>query len=823
MFYTFKDIAEITGGQVLASPNIEAPITHLLYDSRRLSSARQSLFFALAGQRQDGHDFIDQLYQNGIRNFLVSKNINIDAYPLANFLKVDQPLRSLQKLAQHHRQKFDIPVIGITGSNGKTIIKEWLYQLLHEDYRIVRSPRSYNSQLGVPLSVWQMKELDQLAIFEAGISQNGEMEHLEPIIQCNIGVLGHIGTAHDEGFLNRKEKIEEKIRLFKNADTLIYRSGDDLTDSIVGQLSKPTLFSWSTSRKDATLFIRSIEKISNQQTRIEGLYKAENISLNIPFIDHASIENLIYCWSILLYLGYSADELADRFLDLQPIAMRLELQEAINDCLLINDSYNTDYSSLENALSFISQHDYKGKRTLILSDILESGQEDAALYTEVNQLLTTKKIDRLIGVGNKISAHRLLFSSVTESSFYSDTTELYDALNDLQFNNEVILLKGARTFTFEKIAQRLERKAHATTLEINLSALTNNLQIYSQYLTTQTKLMIMVKASAYGSGGAELSRMLESQPVDYLAVAFADEGVELREAGIQLPILVLNPEENSFPVMIDYQLEPEIYSLSQLKRYLYYVEEGQVCAIHLKLETGMHRLGFEQADLPALHQLISENTKLQVKSVFSHLSASDLEIHDEFTHQQVTDFNKMVEFLFPDDSKRPPRHILNTAGIVRFPQYQMEMVRLGIGLYGVDSTDEIKNQLIPVHRLRTVISQIKSISAGETLGYNRSGKAEKALRSGTISIGYADGLLRAAGNGSYAVLVKGKRASIIGNVCMDMCMIDLSEIPEAREGDEVIIFGPELPVEELANCLNTIPYEVFTNISPRVRRIYFQE
>ena len=822
MPYTFEDIFKIAGGTLLNTELRPYPVSQLLYDSRRLTRAAQSIFFALKGQRQDGHDFIKVLYQKGVRNFIISQELAPQDFPEANLLLVDEPLSVLQQIAKVHRQQFEIPVVGITGSNGKTIIKEWLYQLLNVDYPIIRSPRSYNSQLGVPLSVWQMNAEHRLAIFEAGISTIHEMEYLAPIIDCSIGLLSHIGDAHDEGFKNREEKISEKLKLFSKAKVLLYRCDDPLVDRLVKAAVIPQKISWSTEHP-ADLEIREISPLPDRKTLIQALYQGNARSLEIPFTDSASIENIIHCWMVLLHLGYTNEIIQQRVRQLRPLAMRLELKAAINNCILINDSYNSDSASLENALSFIEQQGHEGPRTVILSDILESGKEETELYANVARLLKEKRINRLLGIGSAISKMQHLFSDAMKVHFYPDTSSFLTALPHLHFQEEVILLKGARRFAFEKIAIQLERKAHSTALEINLTALTHNLQVYSSLLHPATLLMVMVKASAYGSGSTELARLLEHQAVDYLAVAYTDEGVELRQAGIRLPILVLNPEENSFPAILQYQLEPEIYSLPQAKKLLRFLPPDRSCKIHIKLNTGMHRLGFDTSDLSPLATLLVDHPQLEVQSIFSHLAASDDPRHDEFTHQQFAQFSKMYAQLCKKLSHRPLRHLLNTGGIARFPQYQMEMVRLGIGLHGIDHSGLLKEQLLPVHRLITTLSQIRLVKANESIGYNRSGKALTDKRVGIINIGYADGLLRAAGNGKYSVLVARKQAPIIGNICMDMCMIDLTEIPAAQEGDEVLIFGDEQPIEQLASCLQTIPYEIFTNISERVRRIYFQE
>ncbi|MEM1319071.1 MAG: bifunctional UDP-N-acetylmuramoyl-tripeptide:D-alanyl-D-alanine ligase/alanine racemase [Bacteroidota bacterium] len=820
MAYSFRQIAAVMEGQVLQCPLPDHPVKQLLFDSRQLLIAEGSLFFAFRGLRQNGHHYINELYQQGIRHFIVSERIDRSPYPEANFLHVEQPQSALQALARWHRQQLELPVIGITGSNGKTIVKEWLYQLLQEEYNVVRSPRSYNSQLGVPLSVWLINDSYNLGLFEAGISRVGEMERLAPIIDCQIGLFTNIGAAHSEGFDSMEEKIQEKLGLFEKAETIVYCQDHQAIDQAIRARFDKRLFCWSRSGPADLEIIRVEEQ--GRRARIEGRFEGKNRTLQIPFADEASIENAIHCWAILLLLGIPQDRIEQRMQGLQAVAMRLELKAGINQSTLINDSYNSDLSSLEVALHFAGRQPAKG-RSLILSDILESGISQSQLYQKVAQLLEQAQINRLFGIGRHIPQIRQYLSSDIELQLFPDTAHFLDQLAQIPFEQELILLKGARPFAFERIAMRLEAQAHSTVLEINFSALVHNLRVYSQLLKRPTKLMVMVKASGYGSGSIELARQLEAQAVDYLAVAYTDEGVELRQAGIRLPILVLNPEAAGFDALFRYQLEPEIYSLSQLKEFLYYLPPNQRAAVHIKLDTGMHRLGFEAQQLPQLIPTLQNQPQLEVRSIFSHLVASDAPEHDVFTHQQFQQFQQLYEQLAAGLGYRPLAHILNSAGIARFPQYQLDMVRLGIGLYGIGGSNKLKMPLQYVHRLKASISQIKEVAAAESIGYNRRGRADRPLRIATVSIGYADGLLRTAGNGRYSLLVAGKQAPIVGDVCMDMCMIDITEVPEARAGDEVIVFGEEQPVEALARCLNSIPYEVFTGISGRVKRIYFQE
>lgn len=823
--YTIPTILAAINGQLL-NPMIDknAMISHLLFDSRKVSVPTQSLFFALKSQRNDGHHYIEMLYQKGVRNFVVQSEITVEDYPNANFIQVENTLAALQQLTQFHREQFDLPVIGITGSNGKTIVKEWLFQLLSQmgETQIVRSPKSYNSQIGVPLSVWQIDTQHTIGIFEAGISKVGEMSALANIIQCEIGILTNIGTAHDEGFSNTIEKIEEKIKLFKNAKIVIC-NGDNETISNNFKKANQSTFTWGFST-DNQLIIQKI--IKQKDTIIQGVFDNKNIEITIPFNDEAAIENAIHCWATLLYLKYDTAQFQAYFKQLQPIALRLALHAAIHNCALINDSYSLDIHSLTMALDFLKQQNTHAKLTLILSDILESGQANEVLYKTVGQLLIQKKIDRLIGIGATISIIQSYLPSNISTTFYKNTHDFIQQFKPTHFQNESILLKGARRYEFEKIASLLENKAHKTVLEVNLNALTSNLNVYKNLLQPNTKMMVMVKASAYGSGSGEVAKLLEYQGVHYLAVAYVDEGVELRKAGIRLPIMVLNPEASSFDTMIRHQLEPEIYNLSVLYSFIQVLPTYDLKTaypIHIKVDTGMRRLGFEERDLVQLIQVLKETNSLKVASIFSHLVGSDSAEHDAFSHQQVKTYLTLYQILKEGLGYQPIRHICNSSGISRFPSYHFDMVRLGIGLYGLDSNPQIQSSLEVVSSLKATISQIKNLAINETVGYNRSGKATQPTRTATISIGYADGFPRALSNGVGSVWLHGQEAFVMGNVCMDMCMVDVTDITAAQEGDEVVIFNKEFPIQKLAKRLNTIAYEVFTNISERVKRVYFQE
>jgi len=822
MNYTTETIAQILGVEVLQTAPAGDKITHLLTDSRHVMFPDSAVFFALSGQRHNGHRFLAELYAAGVRCFVVSEEVNPEAYPGAAILRVADTLDALQLLASHHRSQFDLPVIGITGSNGKTIIKEWLYQLLHESFRIVRSPRSYNSQMGVPLSVWQISEEHQLGIFEAGISRVGEMKKLAPIIRCSLGVFTNIGEAHSEGFASIEEKLVQKLDLFQYAEVVVYCRDNELVDRHMQQLKKRT-FSWS-RHQDADLRIMQVNTGDKHEARIEANYGGQSVRIAIPFADPASIENAIHCWAVMLWLGIPQPVIEARMRQLEPVAMRLELKEGINGATLINDSYNSDLTSLAIALQFLAQQSGKQKRTLILSDILQSGQDPAQLYAEVAQLLKAQKVNRFIGIGYLVAHVKLFIPPQIEASFFASTEEFIEAMDTLSFRQEFILLKGARKFAFERIAARLSRKVHRTTLEVDLNAMAHNLNAYHCLLRPGTRLMAMVKAAAYGSGSVEVARLLEFHKVDYLTVAYTDEGAELRQGGIQLPIMVLNPEEEAFDSLLRYNLEPEVYSLGQLKQLARYVPERETpLPIHVKFDTGMHRLGFEPSHFEELAALLQSNPHLRVQSMFSHLAASEAPEHDAFTLAQINTFESYCQWLCDSIGYKPLRHILNTSGISRFADYQMDMVRVGIGLYGIDANPTMQARLKTVLTLKASISQIKTLAPGETVGYGRRGIISAPTRIATISIGYADGLLRLAGNQRFSVSVCGRRAPIVGGVCMDMCMVDVTHIPQAQEGDEVVIFGQEPKVEELATALQTIPYEVLTGISPRVRRVYVQE
>ncbi len=821
MSYTIEQITKMIGAERIG--HTEGYIDWILTDSRSLCFPEETLFFALQTKRNDGHRYIQDLYHRGVRNFVVSRLPDgAGDFQYCNFLMVASPFKALQRLAEQRREEFQIPVIGITGSNGKTVVKEWLYQLMGPDRQITRSPRSYNSQIGVPLSVWLMNKETELAIFEAGISEMGEMDALRNIIRPTIGILTNIGGAHQENFLSMQEKCIEKISLFQNCDVVIY-NGDDKQ---IGSCMSKSLFTareiaWSFKDAEKPLFIKSVCK-RGTDTLIHYRYLGMEHSYIIPFIDDASIENSLNCLAACLYLMVDPETIARRMEKLEPVAMRLEVKEGKNGCTLINDSYNSDLASLDIALDFMSRRPdcYGRKRTLIISDILETGQSSTLLYRKVAQLVESRGIEKIIGVGAEITSCASRFS--IEKYFFPHTEALLasDVFGNL--HNEVILIKGSRSFHFDEISERLELKVHETILEINLHAMVDNLNYYRSLLKPETKVVCMVKAFAYGAGSYEVAKTLQDHQVDYLAVAVADEGSELRKAGITSSIIIMDPELTAFKTLFDYKLEPEVYSFHLLEELIKAAEKEGIAnfPIHIKLDTGMHRLGFTDEEIPTLIHRLKSQSAVIPRSVFSHFVGSDSADFDAFTRKQIDRFVASSETLQAAFPHKILRHICNTAGISRFPGAQFDMVRLGLGLYGVNPVDN--SAIHPVSTLKTTILQIHDVPQDETVGYSRKGRLQRDSRIAAIPIGYADGLNRHLGNGKGYCLVNGHKAPYVGNICMDVCMIDVTDIP-CKEGDSVIIFGEELPVSRLAELLDTIPYEILTGVSQRVKRIYFQE
>jgi alanine racemase len=815
--YLISQVQQIinAGGDIVQ----DYTISTLLTDSRRISNPAEGLFFALSGRR-NGHEFIAEAYAAGVRNFVVKQGPEIKV-PEASFLIVDDVLTALQTLAAYHRDQFNLEVIGITGSNGKTIVKEWLYQLLAADYNIVRNPKSYNSQIGVPLSVWQINENNNLGIFEAGISTRREMIRLEKIIKPSIGILTHIGPAHDEGFENRDEKVKEKLVLFKNCRLLIHNY-DQLID-FASDIHVKNCFTWSTKFKQADLYVFS-ETVISGNFYLRAKFKKKEIECLIPFLDEASVENAIVCWAFMLAMGYDAVEADSRIERLSAVSMRLELKTGINDCSVIDDSYNSDIQSLEIALNFLDQQNQHPKKTLILSDIFQSGLQADVLYKQVAEMISSKKVDKFIGVGGALTTYQEYFD-VPEKYFYADTPAMLRHLRGLNFKEETILIKGSRSFEFESISRALVQKAHETVMEINLNALLNNLNFYRAKLKPGVKVMAMVKAFSYGSGTFEVANVLQYNKVDYLAVAYIDEGVALRKTGVNLPIMVLNPEASAFDKLTEYKLEPVIYSFGLFDDYIKYARNSNVLnyPVHLKIDTGMHRLGFENSEVEILCDLLEENRYVHIQSIFSHLVASEAAEHDKFTATQISNFEKAFKKIEKVLGYKTIKHICNTSGIIRWPKAQYDMVRLGIGLYGIDAATKASDSgLQPIASLKTSISQVKKVRAGETISYSRSGRLPKDGKIATVRIGYADGYLRAFGNGVGKMLIKGTLVPTVGNITMDMCMLDVSNV-DVKEDDEVIIFNEQQRIEELAAQIGTIPYEILTNVSQRVKRVYFYE
>ncbi|MDY6801063.1 MAG: bifunctional UDP-N-acetylmuramoyl-tripeptide:D-alanyl-D-alanine ligase/alanine racemase [Bacteroidota bacterium] len=816
--YTTLEIAKLIDAQSFIKK--DGKIQYLLIDSRNLVSTVNALFFAIRGERHDGHDFIKELYHKGVKNFVVEK---IPEYKNdlenASFLLVDNTLKALQKVAAAHRTKFNYPVVGITGSNGKTIVKEWLFHLIQGKKNVVRNPKSYNSQVGVPLSVWLMSEINNFAIFEAGISMPGEMQLLEKIIHPDIGLITNVGEAHQENFKDYKEKCVEKLKLFDHSKQIIYCKDHSLIhQEIEARFPDKNVFTWS-ENSDANLKILNKSR-KDHSTFIDFQFNNKENHIIIPFTDSASIEDAIHVLAVLLATGIIPEDFQQKFETLPSVAMRLELKKGINNCTLINDSYNSDLNSLSIALNYLEQQNQHSQKTLIISDILQSGKEEKELYQEVSKLLKKYYVNRLIGIGEALSNQGDLFT--LEKRFFKTTSDFLHHLTKNDFADEAILLKGARDFHFEKISSVLEEKSHRTVLEINLNAMVHNLNYFRSKLDHGTKIMAMVKALSYGSGTFEIANILQYQRVDYLGVAFTDEGVALREAGIKMPIIVMNPEQNSFDLMIEYQLEPEIYNFLVLNKFYEALKNAGKYnyPVHLKLDTGMHRLGFMKHEINQLIDEIKEKKFIKIRSVFSHLAASDEDVHDYFTRKQIDLFDNISNKIIQALDYPILRHISNSAGIERFPEAQFDMVRLGIGLYGISATNQEK--LATVSTLKSTVIQTKQVVKDETIGYSRKARAQNDMTIAIVPVGYADGLNRRLGNGRGKLFINGFFVPIVGNICMDMCMVDITGC-NIYEGDEVIVFGKEQSVVDLANMLETIPYEIFTSVSTRVKRVYFQE
>ena len=830
MNYSIEKITTLIGARRIGET--DAQIGWLLTDSRSLCFPEETLFFALKSTRNDGHRYIEDLYRRGVRNFVVEAkgiaeycpNGSVTAMADANFLIVPSPLAALQRLAERHRDEFNIPIVGITGSNGKTMVKEWLYQLLLPSQKIVRSPRSYNSQIGVPLSVWLLNEQTEIGIFEAGISQPGEMMALRDIIQPTIGVLTSLGSAHQENFRSMEEKCLEKLELMHDTEAMVYCSDNDIVSRCIRRMQyKGEKIAWSQCDEQVALFVKRIEN-KGQSARITYIWQGEENTYSIPFIDEASIEDTITCAAVALRIGLTPGQLADRMPKLEPVAMRLEVKEGQRGCLLINDSYNSDINSLDIALDFMQRRESAGSltKTLILSDIFQTGTTPDKLYAQVSDLAVKRGINKFIGIGPELSAQADRIQ-IADKQFFADVNHFLSSDAFAALHHELILLKGARPFGFDQITEQLEQKVHETILEVNLNAVVENLNYYRSFLKPETKMVCMIKADGYGAGAVEIARTLQDHRVDYLAVAVADEGVTLRKAGITANIMIMNPEMTAFKTMFDYDLEPEVYSFRLLDALIKAARKEGITGwpVHIKLDTGMHRLGFDPVDdMDELIDRLKHQNAVIPRSVFSHFVGSDSDDFDSFSAQQFALFEEGSNKLQSAFSHKILRHIDNSAGIEHFPERQLDMCRLGLGLYGIDSRD---NRILnTVSTLKTTILQMHHVPAGETVGYSRKGKLDRDSVIAAIPIGYADGLNRHLGNRHGYCLVNGQKAEYVGNICMDVAMIDVTDIP-CQEGDQVEIFGEHLPVTVLSDAIDTIPYEVLTGVSNRVKRVYFQD
>ena len=811
----FSDLPALLPGSIRQISK-DSPVVNLLIDSRRNGVADGTLFFAIKGDRHDGHHYIESLYQKGVRQFVVEQEIDIQKYSLANFFQCESSIAALQEVAAAHRKKFSIPIIGITGSNGKTIIKEWLYQLLSADYRVVKNPGSYNSQVGVPLSVWSLQNHHELGIFEAGISTSGEMSNLQKIIQPTVGIISNLGSAHDAGFNNRLQKLQEKLKLFTQVTKIIYCQDNKLIASEVERIySAEKLFGWGTSSGVG------LQLTPLSRNKIQVVYQGKSNEYHIPFRDTLSIENVSHCIAALYFFKIESAEIQKRLDTLKSVSMRMEVKKGVNGCLLVDDTYNNDLAGLAMSLDFLMSLPGKDK-SIVLSDIHQSGLSEKELVEQIRETLSSKAIRKLIGIGPILFANKNAFNDLKiTAEYYSDTENFLEQFSDETVSRETILIKGSRSFRFERIVTRLQEKVHGTVLEINLNAVVSNLNYFKSKLKPGVKIMAMVKALAYGGGSDEIASLLQYHNIDYLGVAYADEGVQLRKAKISIPIMVMNPSPESFELMTQHNLEPEVYSLGLLRKWIGFNQQS-VSKIHLKVETGMNRLGFNESELDELIDLLSANKNLTIASVFSHLAAADNPAHDEFSISQANQLRKFSERIEQALRIKPLTHILNSAGILRYPELQLDMVRVGIGMYGIDPTLKDNKELETVFSLRTTVSQIKTLGAEDTIGYGRLGKSNKPRKIATLSIGYADGYSRSFSNGAGKFLIHGNLVSVVGNVCMDMTMVDVTGL-DVSENDEALVFGKELSILQVAKWINTIPYEILTNTGPRVRKIYHIE
>ncbi len=814
-------ILEIANILQCQKPTHSHTIQYVSIDSRQILQARQTLFFALSGSQTDGHLYISELYKKGVRNFVVRQIPSDKKYKGANFLLVKNRVRALQKLATYYRKSLSAKVIAITGSNGKTVVKEWLATLLQSNYKTAKNPKSYNSQIGVPLSIFQISEKDEFAILEAGISKEGEMNKLEKIIAPDLGIFTNIGSAHDEGFADQKTKILEKLKLFKKVKELVISADQKWIDKDLFS-KKTVLLDWSKTSNGLIQNIKITKKRGH--TRIQFSRIKNTFTFQVSFNDEASIENCMHCITMALHLGLSEKEIQNGLDQLYAVDMRLQMLAGENQCVLINDAYTADIESLKAGLDFQDRQRAKKSKTVILSDLLQTGKGSSKLYQQIADLLSQYKVNKVIGIGQEVLLLDKYLNNKTRRSFYKDTAAYLHHYQDGAHLHEIILVKGARRFRFEQIIDRLMVRQHDAALQVDLSAMMHNVSFFQSQLKKKTKLLAIIKASGYGSGAIQVANLLEKSKVDYFGVAYVDEGIALRKKGILKPILVLNCQAPSFGALIAYQLEPEIYSISQLKELISFLGKDQKVKVHLKIDTGMNRLGFVKSEWAELSKLlITAKKQIKVQSIFTHLAASDVPAEDAFSKSQVKLYNSAYASITKRIKTKPDKHVLNTSGILRFPQYGYDMVRLGLGLYGINPTNQVDTQLQEVLTFKASISQIKHLSPGDTVGYNRKGRIRVPKKIAIINVGYADGLLRKAGNGRFKVWINGQLAPTIGNICMDMSMIDISKIEDIKVNDQVVLFGKDYSVQHLCKALDTIPYEIYTSISERIKRVYYQE
>lgn len=817
--YKLSEIAGAVGGQ-LQGKALATSIAFISFDTRKIIQPAQTLFFALEGPRNDGHQYLSEAYNKGVRHFVV-QHIDALQFPDAGFVVVADTLKALQQLSAFHREQFQIPVIGITGSNGKTVVKEWLYQLLQPEKDICRSPKSFNSQIGVPLSVWQLASHHELAIFEAGISAVGEMHHLQEIIRPNIGIITNIGPAHDAGFESRERKLREKLELFDSCDWVLYCSDQELVHAALR--NRPEAISWGTV-PGSHFHILQMESKHNR-TDIELKHLSSVYHFDVPFSDKAYVENCLHCIAVMLQMGYDGLTINKRIQHLRILPMRLELKYGLRGCTIIDDSYSADLLSLEVALDFFRQQESRKKKTLIVSSFEQSGMNDRQLVEELIRLIRLHKFEKVIGVGELFIHFAARFIPLKMEFHSFPTTEsLLSQMDGLYFDREIILIKGARHFQFERVTYALLGQSHRTVLEIDLNALADNFNVYRNLIRKEVGIIPMVKAFSYGSGSTEIASLLESMNVAYMAVAYVDEGVHLREGGIKSRIMVMNPDIQDFDRMVQHQLEPEIYTPSILRALIYFLETSGYngsLPIHLKVETGMNRLGFTEESIEDLVFALLDQDVVKVDTIFSHLAASEDPAMDDFSREQISRFERISTKIMDAMEYPVKRHLLNSSGIARFPEAQYDFVRLGIGLYGIDSAASIQSQLQIIGTLKTRVSQVKLVPAGETIGYNRKGTAPEGKKIAVLAIGYADGYDRRFSNGIGEVFIRNQKAPVTGNVCMDMIMVDVSHIPDVREGDEVEVYGKHISIIDAARKIGTIPYELLTRISSRVRRVYY--